>query len=62
MRNPCYTQDCPMYTDEDYDGDSSVDSEGVDWYCASCEVIQDYYASCDDDEDDDNEYEDEDDE
>jgi len=53
MRKPCHTDDCPMYNDPDYDGDSSVDSEGVDWYCASCDVIQDYYDSCGEDDDDD---------
>jgi len=55
MRKPCHTRDCPMYSDKDYDGDSTVDSDGVDWYCASCGAIQAYYASCgggEDDEDD----------
>ena len=51
MRKPCNTSYCPMYSDEDYDGDSTVDSDGVDWYCASCEAIQAYYESCSEDED-----------
>ena len=53
MRKPCHTDDCPMYSDEDYDGDSSVDSGGVDWYCASCEAIQAYYGSLGEEDDDD---------
>jgi len=43
MRKPCNTSDCPMYSDKDYDGASTVDSEGVDWYYASCDAIQVYY-------------------
>lgn len=27
---------CPKDSDEDYDPESSIDSEGVDWYCYSC--------------------------
>jgi len=52
MRKPCNTSDCPMYSDPDYDG-SSISSEGVDWYCASCEAIQAYYRSRSENNDDD---------
>jgi hypothetical protein len=44
-----------MYSDEDYDGGSSINSEGVDQYCASCDIIQEYYDACveEDNEEDD---------
>jgi len=42
MEKPCNTIKCPKYEEMKLNKDSKTDSDGMEWYCASCGVYKKY--------------------